>query len=133
MDSQEKKEMYIVKRANSLKYALRGIAVFVRITPNFWVHFVTFLVLIIFGFFFHLTINEWLVLILANALVIAAEAVNTAIEIDMNLTHPGRHSMVRDTKDIAAGAVLIAGVAAWIIDLLIFLSHVHLSDFFFWK
>ena len=117
--------MYIVRGARSFKHALRGIAVFIRITPNFWVHFFTLLALILLGAFFRLTTNEWLILILANALVIAAEAVNSAIEIDMNLTHPGRHDMVRDTKDIAAGAVLIAGVTAWIIDLLIFLQHVH--------
>jgi|GEM_PF-5995579 len=126
MKSVLRKELSIVRRAQSLRHAVRGVAVFVRITPNFWVHFLTLAALILLGIFFHLSPGEWTILILASALVIAAEAVNSTIEIDMNLTHPGRHDMVRDTKDIAAGAVLIAGVTAWIIDLLIFLQHVHM-------
>ncbi len=124
MESVERKESYIVKRATSLGHAIRGIRVFIRITPNCWVHFFTFLFLVCLGLFFKLSLNEWLILILANGLVIAAEAVNTAIEIDMNLTHPGHHKMVRDTKDIAAAAVLIAGVTAWVIDLLVFIHHI---------
>ncbi len=95
-----------------------------RITPNFWFHFLTFILLLVLGLFFGLSAVEWMVLVLANGLVIGAEAVNSAIEIDMDLTHPGRHTMVRDTKDIAAGAVLIFGITAYIIDLFIFLPRI---------
>lgn len=125
MKHTEEKERYIVARATSLKHALRGIRVFVEITPNFWIHFFTYFVVILLGVFFHLSNSEWVMLVIANGLVIAAEAVNSAIEIDMDITHPKENPMVRDTKDIAAGAVLIAGVSAWIVDLLVFLNHIH--------
>jgi diacylglycerol kinase (ATP) len=123
MNSLEKKESYIVERATSVKHALRGIWLFVRVTPNFWVHFCTCVVLVTLGFFFKISTLEWAVLVGANAVVVVAEAINSAIEIDMDLTNPGVHPMVRDTKDIAAGAVLFAGVAAWVIDLLIFVPY----------
>ena len=125
MNENIKKERYILARATSIKHALRGVVAFVRVTPNFWIHFFTYLAVILLGIFFKLSMNEWIVLVIANGLVIAAEAFNSAIEIDMNLTHPGYHKMVRDTKDIAAAAVLITGVSAWIVDLLVFIQHIH--------
>ena len=124
MKSQEKKESYVVARTTSLKHALRGIAVFVRITPNFWVHFLTLVLLVVLGVIFKISAVSWIFIIFANGLVIGSEAFNSAIEIDMDLTNPGQHPMVRDTKDIAAGAVLIFGVVAWIVDLFVFLPPV---------
>jgi len=62
-----------------------------------------------------------MMLVLAAGLVLSAEAFNTAIEIDINLTSPEYHPYARDTKDVAAGAVLIASITALIIGLLIFL------------
>ena len=124
MNSQEKKESYIVGRATSLKHALRGVAVFVRITPNFWVHFLTLVFLVVLGLIFRISIVSWIFIVFANGLVIASEAFNSAIEIDMDLTNPSQHPMVRDTKDIAAGSVLIFGITAWVVDLFVFLPPV---------
>ncbi len=129
MNNLEKKESYILGRATSLKHALRGMFLFMRITPNFRFHFGTFFILAIFGFIFSISKNEWFALIIANGLVIAIEAVNSAIEIDMDLTHPGHHKMVRDTKDIAAGAVLIIGIIAYIVDAIIFLPRLYILFF----
>jgi diacylglycerol kinase (ATP) len=117
------KEFSILRRATSMRHAVRGVGVYMRITPNFWVHALTFLVVALLGFIFCISTMEWALLVLANGVVFAAEAFNSALEIDMNLTHPGEHPMVRDTKDIAAGAVLIAGIFAWVIDLIILLPY----------
>src|SRR3954468_23969347 len=124
MDSNEKKERYVVARTTSLRHALRGISVFVRVTPNFWVHFLTVVVVFGLGALVGITRAEWMFLIVSNGAVFAAEAFNTAIEINMNLTNPGQHPMVRDTKDIAAAAVFIAGIVSWVIDILVFIPHV---------
>lgn len=124
MNNTEKKETYIIARANSLKHALRGMFLFARITPNFWVHFFTFIVLIVLGFVFSISRNEWLAVVIANGVVIGIEAVNSAIEIDMNVTHPDYNPMVRDTKDIAAGAVLIVGIISYFVDAVIFLPKI---------
>jgi diacylglycerol kinase len=49
------------------------------------------------------------------------EAINTAIEIDIDLTSPEYHPFARDTKDVAAAAVLLSAVTVVIIGLIIFL------------
>jgi diacylglycerol kinase len=126
MQSPEKKEFSIIERATSLKNAVRGAALYMKITPNFLVHLLTFLVVLALGSFFNLTSTEWALIVLANGAVFVAEAFNSALEIDMNLTHEGQHPMVRDTKDIAAGAVLIAGIVGWVIDIIIFLPYLKL-------
>ncbi len=61
---------------------------------------------------------------LAIALVIISEILNTAIEIDIDLTSPEYHPYARDTKDVAAGAVLAAALFALIIGLLVFVPKI---------
>ena len=57
-------------------------------------------------------------------LVIITEALNTAFEIDIDLTSPSYHPYARDTKDVAAAAVLISVLVASIIGLIIFLPKI---------
>jgi undecaprenol kinase len=52
------------------------------------------------------------VIILAAAMVLAAEAFNAAIEYLADAVHPDYHPLVGAAKDAAAGAVLIASLAA---------------------
>lgn len=61
----------------------------------------------------------WVALcILAAALVLALELVNTALEQLADRLHPETHPAIRTAKDCAAGAVLIASVTAAVIGLL---------------
>jgi len=43
--------------------------------------------------------------------------------IDMDLTSPEFHPYARDTKDVAAGAVLISSIAAAIVGFIIFIPR----------
>ena len=113
----------IIKRAQSLKHAGRGIYVFFQSTHNAWVHAIIFLIVIFAGFYFQITQTEWLMIIIVSGFVFTAEAFNTAIEIDMDLTSPEFHPAARDTKDVAAGAVLITSLTAVIIGILIFTPY----------
>ncbi|MFA6295072.1 MAG: diacylglycerol kinase family protein [Candidatus Paceibacterota bacterium] len=115
-----KKEFSIIKRARSFVHAGRGISVFLKTTHNVWVHLTILAVAVFFGFYFDITNTEWMMLIFAAGLVLSAEAFNTAIEIDIDLTSPEYHPYARDTKDIAAGAVLISAITAFLIGIFIF-------------
>ncbi len=117
------KNFSVIKRAQSFVHAGRGLWIFIRSTHNAWVHVTIFLVAVSLGLFFGITKVEWMILVLTAGTVLAAEAFNTAIEIDMDLTSPDYHPYARDTKDVAAGAVLITSVAAFIIGLLIFVPY----------
>lgn len=114
----------IVKRAKSFTHAGRGLWVFVKSTHNAWIHLVFLAVAVTLGVYFSITVVEWMVLVLAGGFVLAAEAFNTAIEIDIDLTSPEYHPYARDTKDVAAAAVLIAATTALIVGFFIFGHYV---------
>lgn len=115
-----KEEFSLVQRARSFTHAGRGIVVFIKTTHNAWIHLCGLLVSIVLGVYFSITLTEWMFLVLSVGFVFVAEAFNTAIEIDINLTSPEYHPYARDTKDVAAGAVLISVLVALGVGVLIF-------------
>lgn len=117
-----KNERMVVARAKSFVHAGRGLFVFLKTTPNAWIHLFILFVVVALGVHFSLSHIEWAILVMMSALVLAAEAFNTAIEIDIDLTSPTYHPHARDTKDVAAGAVLITALAAVAVAVCIF-SH----------
>jgi len=63
---------------------------------------------------------EWCLVILAIALVIACEAINTAIEFLTDRVSTEPHPLSGKAKDVAAGAVLISSAGAAVIGVMIF-------------
>ena len=125
MQLKEDKEIFnIVKRAKSFNHAFRGIYVFIKTTKNAWIHLLVGAVVILLGINFELSSFEWIAIVFAIGMVLAAEAFNTAIEIDMDLTSPDFHPYARNTKDVAAGAVLITSITAIAVGLIIFLPKI---------
>lgn len=110
----------MVKRAKSFAHAFRGLGIFLKTTHNAWIQIFLFALAIFLGFYFGITNTEWMILVLAGGFVLATEALNTAFEIDINLTSPEYHPYARDTKDIAASAVLVSSLTALVIGVLIF-------------
>ena len=84
---------------------------------------------IFFGFYFRISNFEWIAIAFAVGLVFISEAFNTAIEIDIDLTSPGYHPFARDTKDVAAAAVVFSVFIATIVGLIIFLP-LFIAKFF---
>lgn len=91
---------------------------------NFWVQLTAAAIVVTLGVFFRISEAEWAVLVLAMTAVFVAESFNTAIEIDIDLTSPEYHPYARDTKDVAAGAVLLSVVGALIIGCIIFIPKI---------
>jgi diacylglycerol kinase len=65
-------------------------------------------------------------LIFAGGFVIVSEAFNTALEIDIDLTSSEYHPYAKDTKDVAAGAVLLSACTALIVGLIIFVPYLFI-------
>jgi len=120
----EKEKFSIVKRAKSFAHAGRGIYFFIKTTHNAWLHILIFIGVILAGIFFEITYIDWIFLVIAAGFVFTAEAFNTAIEIDMDLTSPEFHPYARDTKDVAAGAVLISAITAILVGMLVFSKYI---------
>lgn len=107
-------------RAASFLPACRGVPLVLRSQHNAWIHLAATLAVIILGLVCDVSRRDWLWLVLAIAMVWMAEAINTAIEAVCDRVSTQVHPLVRNAKDAAAGAVLIAAVAAAVIGLLVF-------------
>ncbi len=123
----EKKRFSIVARARSFRHAWRGIGIIFRTQHNAWIHAVIGAAVVVLGVWLEITHLEWGLIILAITAVLAAEGFNTALEIDIDLTSPDEHPYARDTKDVAAGAVLLTVIGAVVVGVLVFVPH--LVDF----
>jgi len=122
MDSaQEKKAWREVKYSQKFLNAFRGMYVVFKVTRHFFIHISVAFLVIFLGFYFRVSGMEWIALVFAIGFVVVAEVFNTAIEIDIDLTSPEYHPFARDTKDVAAAAVLFSVFVAVIVGLIIFL------------
>ena len=107
------------KRIKSFKYAYEGCWYVIRTQKNAWIHAFFTLTIIIVGLWLNLARYDWVFLVLAIALVWMAEFLNTAIEAIVDMAAPDYQPLAKIAKDVSAGAVLIAALAALVIGLLI--------------
>ena len=111
-------------RWQSLRYALRGIGRMLRTETNARIHVLATIGVISLGLTFGIARLEWLAVILAIACVWSTEAINSAFEALCDVASPDYHPRVERAKDIAAGAVLLAAIAALGVGFLIFGPYV---------
>jgi len=105
-------------------FAFRGIVVALRGQLNMKVHFAAALLVMVGGFYYRLQPWEWVAVVLSIGLVMALELLNTAIEDLVNLIHPEWNARAGRIKDLAAGAVLLAAVAALVVGLIVFIPKI---------
>jgi diacylglycerol kinase (ATP) len=113
------------RRLLSFKYAFQGVAYLLRTQPNARIHAAALLLAVTAGMFFSISPGEWLAVVLASALVLALEAVNTAVEALTDLVSPGPHPLAGAAKDVAAAAVLIAAMGAAVVGSIVFLPKIY--------
>ena len=122
MDSKKEiKAWHKVKISDRFLNAFRGMYVLYKTSRHFYLLVCAVIIVIFLGFLFKVSSFEWIALIFSIGFVIISETFNTAIEIDIDLTSPEYHPFARDTKDVAAAAVILAIFTASIVGLIIFL------------
>jgi len=119
-----KKESFFVDRIKSIGYAFKGVYYLIATEASIKVQFAIGIIMTIAGFYFELSIIEWIIQILVIALIMAFEGMNTAIEEIADFIHPEFHKKIGLIKDISAGAVFIFAIAAIIIGLIIYLPKI---------
>jgi diacylglycerol kinase (ATP) len=110
-------------RLKSFRHAFAGIGSMLRTQHNAWLHLAATVAAIAAGLILHISANDWRWLVVAVVLVWVSEAVNTAFEHLCDVVSPDFHASVKLSKDIAAGAVLIAAIGAVVLGLLIFVPY----------
>ncbi len=108
-------------RLASFGHALRGIRVLFKSQVNARLHLLAATLVIALGWGLQVSATEWLGLVMAMAAVFTAEALNTALELVVDLVSPEWNALARDAKDVAAGAVLLASIGALVVGGLVFL------------
>jgi diacylglycerol kinase (ATP) len=111
-------------RIRSFRYASIGIVRMMRCQHNAWIHAIATTAVLAAGWFFHISRSDWCWIVLAISIVWTAEALNTAFEFLADAASPNFHPVVRDAKDVAAGAVLITAIASTAIGAIVFWPHV---------
>lgn len=117
------KPVSILARAQSFKYAFRGIAFMLSSQFTARIHAVATVLVCAAGFYFRLARAEWCWMVVAIMAVWAAEALNTAIEVLGDAVSSEYHPLVGKAKDLAAGAVLICAIGAAVIGVLVLGPH----------
>lgn len=112
------------KRLKSFKFAFNGICLLIAHEHNAWIHCFAAICVITAGCYFGLDTNEWIAVIFAIGMVLAAEAMNSSIEALCDLVSPGYNEAIKKTKDLASGAVLILAIAAAAVGLIIFIPKI---------
>lgn len=111
---------WLVGFLRSFAFAFQGIFWLFRDERNAQVQLLAAIIVVFAGNWVGLMREEWLWIILAMALVFVAEAVNSSIECLADALHPDFHPLIGRAKDLAAGASLIAAIAAGFIGGMIF-------------
>ena len=120
-NANESKRFSIIARKKSFTYAFRGLGILFKTQHNSWIQVFSAVVIVLLSILLHISPTEWLFIIFSIGFILTAEAFNTAIEIDIDLTSPDYHPYARDTKDVAAAAVLLATFTTVAVGLVIFL------------
>ena len=104
---------------HSFADAFRGIGACLRSERNMRIHLVACVYLLFFASRLSLSRGEMACLVLAAGGVLAAESLNTALEKLCDFNQRNRNRYIGLVKDIAAGGVLLAAVAALLVGVIV--------------
>ena len=104
----------------SFNHAFAGIMYAARTQPNMRAHLLISLLVILAALILRLGRDYVVDLVIIIAVVLALEGLNTAVESIVDLLTVTHHPLAKTAKDAAAGAVLIASIAAVVVGYLVF-------------
>jgi diacylglycerol kinase len=111
----------------SARHAARGIRDALHQERNFQIQIIMAILVCATATFLEFSWIEWLFVIIAIVMVLAAELMNTVVEHLLDLLVPHQHETVRMLKDIMAGMVLIQSLGALVIGIIVVLHHIYAS------
>lgn len=107
----------------ALAFALRGIATSILRERNVRIQLFIGTIILFMMVVLRKTPDQIAIGIIAVLLLLAFEMLNTSLELLADIVQPEYSIVVRNAKDISAGAVLVVTIAACIVGILIFLPN----------
>jgi diacylglycerol kinase len=114
------KKNFFRYQLSAFGYAFSGLKYFFRSEIKSRIHLVAAILAVTLGILFGISAAEWLMITFSIGIVFVSEVINTAIELMVDQITDQKTERAGRTKDLAAGAVLLASITALIIGLLIF-------------
>ena len=121
--SKRKEFFSVIKRIQSFKYAFSGIFHLLKNEHNAWIHVLAAIIAIAGGILLDINWVEWLFVLGTICLVFSLELINTSIERLCDTVTLDNNVHIKQAKDLAAGAVLMAAFFAIIVAGVIFYNH----------
>jgi len=97
---------FIQERISSFKWAFKGLKDLFTQHPNAQIHLLAASTIVLLALLLKVSLVEWCLLILCIVLVLAMEAMNSALEYLADKISPEQDELIGKSKDIAAAAVL---------------------------
>ena len=104
----------------SFNYAIEGLMSALQNEKHMKFHTLSAILIVILAILTNASKVEILLVSISVAFVIITELINTAVEALVDLISPERHPLAKLSKDVAAGAVLVAAINAVCVGYLLF-------------
>lgn len=115
----------VKKHLKSYTYAKDGFLELLTIeNHNFIIELIFTGLVFLAGIIFNVSKVEWLFIVFCCGMVLIVEIVNTAIEATCDAIDTNHNIQIKLAKDLAAAAVVMAGITSLIIGIAIFLPKV---------
>lgn len=122
MKNRDQKNL-LLNLIDSFNYAINGIIVAVKTERNMKIHYTAAVLVLFISLFFDFSKLEFLFLVFAIVLVIITELINTAIEKTIDMVSPEYNRLAEISKDMAAGAVLVAALNSLVVAYVLFFDR----------
>ncbi|MBM5790010.1 diacylglycerol kinase family protein [Candidatus Parcubacteria bacterium] len=109
----------------SFRHALAGIRTVFEAEQSFRIQVLAALCVIALAGWLRITFYEWIVLLVLIGTVLSLELVNSIFERLADAFKPRLHPMVKEVKDIMAGAVLVMSLVSLTVGIMIFYPYVR--------
>ena len=117
-------QSFFMDRFKGFYYALKGALLLLRTERSIQLQAFVALIITAAGFYYGISPMEWIAQTFAIGLVMAVEGANTAIEKLSDYIQPRQDPKIGFIKDVSAGAVMFAAIAATIVGLIIYIPRI---------
>ena len=118
------KPSFLRARGHSFRHAFHGLQLFARKETHGKIQIIFAFIALILGVVCNISRFEWIALLISIVVVLALEIVNSTIERICDLYSRNFTPLIREIKDLAASAVLIASFVAALNGILIFVPKI---------
>ena len=114
----------IIRILYSSKYSIEGLIYAYKSEKSLILHAFFSSVVIILGFILNISINQWIVLLIALGVILMVELLNTAIEAVVDMVTLEYNELAKIAKDCGSASAFVASLIGGIIALVIFIPKI---------